>query len=102
MQPLAALLALRQMLEQQAAGEPVAVALLRREPNQARDLLRLAEIALRRFGQALALQRHDPLVALLGQRLVEGDRQIALAEQAPASDGSPDRPLRAFSGSWRT
>ena len=65
-QPLAALLALGQVLEQQAAGEPMAVALLRREPDQARDLLRLGEIALRRLAQVLALQRDDALVALLG------------------------------------
>ena len=81
MQPLAALLALGQMLEQHAAGDPAAVALFGRQADEARDLLGLGEIALRRLGQAVALQRDDPLVALVGRRLVEGDRQIALAEQ---------------------
>ena len=80
-QPLAPFLALRQMLEQQAARLPVVAALLGREPHQARDLLRLREIALRRLAEVLALQRDDPLVALVGHRLVERDRQIALAEQ---------------------
>ena len=64
-QPLAALLAFGQMLEQQAAGDPAAVALFGREPDEARDLLRLGEIALRRLGQAAALQRDDALVALV-------------------------------------
>ena len=81
-QPVAPLLAFGQMLEQQPARAPAVVALVRGQPNQARDLLGLGEIALRRLGQAVALQRHDPLVALVGRRLVEGDRQIALAEQS--------------------
>ncbi len=34
-----------------------------------------------RLGEAAALERHDPLIALAGQRLIEGDREIALAEQ---------------------
>jgi hypothetical protein len=37
---------------------------------------------LRRLGQRRSVQRHDALIALAGRRLVEGDRQIALAEQA--------------------
>src|SRR5690242_11617721 len=81
MQPLAALLALGQVLEQEAAGEPMLTALLGREPNQARDLLRLRKIALRRLGKVLALERNDALVALIRDRLVEGDREIALTEQ---------------------
>src|SRR5690348_8320934 len=56
-------------------------ALLGPEPNQARALLRLREIALRRFGEVLALQRNDALIAFVRHRLVEGDREIALAEQ---------------------
>src|SRR5206468_1221012 len=64
MQPLAAFLALGQMLKQQTARMPIAVALLRREPDQARNLLGLREIALRRLAQVLALEQDDALVAL--------------------------------------
>ncbi len=46
------------------------------------NLLRLAEVILRRLGQRAALERHDALIALLRQRLVEGDGEIALAEQS--------------------
>src|SRR6185312_2428964 len=46
-QPLPALLALGQMLQQKPAREPMLAALLRRQPYQARDLLRLRKIALR-------------------------------------------------------
>src|SRR3982750_2392683 len=81
MQPVAPFLALGQMLEQQPAGSPMAVALLRREPDEARDLLRLGEKALRRLPEVPALQRHDPLVALICDRLIEGDGQKTLAEQ---------------------
>ena len=78
-QPLAPLLPFRQMLEEEAAGD--AAAGVEREPDQARNLLGLDEEMLGRLGQAAAFQRHDPLVALAGQSLIEGDRQIALAEQ---------------------
>jgi molecular chaperone Hsp33 len=80
-QPLAPFLALGQVLQQQPTGEPVAAPLFSRQPDQARDLLGLAEIALRGITEVPALERHDPLVALVGNRLVEGDRKIALAEQ---------------------
>src|SRR5690348_9776996 len=80
-QPLAPLLSFRQMLEQQAACEPMLPALLGGEPHQARDLLGLREIALRRVAEVLSLERHDALIALVRQRLVEGDREIAIAEQ---------------------
>ncbi len=53
-----------------------------REPHQARDLLGLGEEMLDRLGEVAALERHDPLIALVRHRLVEGDREIALAEQA--------------------
>ncbi len=69
------------MLEQQPARGPMALALLRRQPDQARDLLRLGEITLRRLAEVPALQRHDPLIALVGDRLIEGDRQKTIAEQ---------------------
>src|SRR6185369_12314769 len=56
-------------------------ALLRRESDDARDLLGLGEEALRGMREAVALQRHDALIALVSHRMVEGDREIALAEQ---------------------
>jgi hypothetical protein len=64
---------------EEAAGDVAGI--VHREPHQARDLLGLGEEALRRLGQARAFQRHDALVALLGRHLVEGDGEIALAEQ---------------------
>ena len=76
---LAALLAFGQMLEQDAAGDVAGI--VDREPHQARYLLRLAEEMLRGLGEAFALERDDALVALAGHRLVEGDGEIALAEQ---------------------
>src|SRR3954454_15798948 len=81
MQPVAPFLAFRQMLEQQPARGPVAVAFLRRQPDEAGDLLGLREITLRRLAEVAAFTWHDALVALVGDRLVEGDRQKALAEQ---------------------
>ena len=78
---LAALLAFGQMLKQQSARDPMSVMLCDRQADQARDLLRLREKALRCLRQAVALQRDDPLVALVHHRMIEGDREIALAEQ---------------------
>src|SRR6185503_1294745 len=80
-QPLAPLLALRQVLKQQSPGEPMAAALFRGETHQARDLLGLGEITLRGVAEVLALERHDALVSFVRHRLVEGDREIAVAEQ---------------------
>src|SRR5205085_7483012 len=80
-QPFATLLAFRKMLQQQSASEPVAIALFGSEANQARDLLRLGEIALRCLGKVLAFERDDTLIALLGNGLVERDREIALAKE---------------------
>ncbi len=79
---LAALLALREMLEENSAGDPMAVALLDRKSHQARDLLRLREVTLGGLGKAVAVQRHDTLVTLLGLRLVECDCQVAFAEKS--------------------
>src|SRR5215204_3103972 len=90
MDSLPPLLAFGQMLEQQAAGGPAAVPLLGREADEAWDLLRLGEIALRRMGKAVALQRDDPLVTLVRHRLVECDRQITLAEQGEERRVRPD------------
>src|SRR6185369_12009869 len=80
-QPFTPLFALRQMLEQQTAGEPMLTALLGCQSDKARYLLGLRKIALRSLAEVLPLQRNDALVALLRHRLVEGDREIALAEQ---------------------
>ena len=81
MQPVAPFLAFGQMLEQQPARGPMAVAFLRRQPDEARNLLRLGEITLRRLAEVSALQRDNPLIALVGDRLIEGDRQKTVAEQ---------------------
>src|SRR4051812_43961208 len=79
-QPLPPLLAFGQMLEQQSTRGPFVAALLGRQADEAWDLLRLREIALSRIAEALALERHDALVTLLRNRLIEGDGEIALAE----------------------
>ena len=55
--------------------------LLRREPDDRSGSAPTGRNSFAPPRQALALQRHDALVALVGRRLVEGDRQIALAEQ---------------------
>src|SRR5436190_21817463 len=80
-QPVATFLALGQMLEHHPAGDPARLILPGGKPDDRRNLLRLGEIALRGLAQALTSQRNDPLAALLGRRLVESDRQIALAEE---------------------
>ena len=51
------------------------------EANERGELLRLAEIGVSRLGQALAFQRHDPLVALGVHAPVDGHGEMALAEQ---------------------
>src|SRR4051812_11145809 len=75
-QPLAPVLALGQVLEQEATGVPVALPLLRRKADQARNLLGLREIVLCGIRKVLALQRDDALISFVGDRLVEGDREI--------------------------
>ena len=65
MQPLAPLLALGEMLKQQAARDMPSVRVLRHaDPHQRRDLLGLDEIALRRIRQPLTVERDDPLIPL--------------------------------------
>jgi hypothetical protein len=66
------------MLDQESARDMAGV--VHRKADQARDLLRLAEEILRGIGQRMAFERDDTLVPLPGE-LVEGDRQITLAEQ---------------------
>jgi hypothetical protein len=79
------------MLEEDAARDQLAVgATLDAEPDEARDLLRLQEIALGRRAQRIAVERDDALIALLGGRLIEGDREITLVEQRDrATDSCP-------------
>src|SRR3546814_8812010 len=70
------------MLKQQPARDAPRLGIVtRREPDQARDLLRLPEIMLGGIADRCALERHDALIALAACRLVEGDRQESLAEQ---------------------
>src|SRR3546814_4561290 len=81
-QPVASDLPFRQMLKQQPARDAPRLGIVtRREPDQARDLLRLPEIMLGGIADRCALERHDALIALAACRLVEGDRQESLAEQ---------------------
>src|SRR3546814_13178893 len=76
--PIAPFLPLRQMLDEDAAGDMAGV--VDGEAHEARYLLGLAEEALRGLGERIALQRHDALVALAATRVIEGDGYIALAE----------------------
>ncbi len=80
-QPLAPLLALGQMLQQQAARDHAICGACHADPHQAGYLLGLGEIGLRRLTQARPLQRHDALIALADRGEIEGDGEITLAEQ---------------------
>ena len=55
--------------------------------DQRRHLLALREIALDRCDSECALERHDSLIALIGRRQIESDREIALAEQLLQIEG---------------
>src|SRR3546814_12164007 len=69
------------MLEKQPAGDMARIAHVRhRQPHERRYLLGLAEIMLGRIRKAFALQRDDALIALAGERLIEGEGEITLAE----------------------
>ena len=87
-QPLAPLLTLGQMLAEEAAGDHVTTVGqgLDRDADEAGDLLGLREIMFGGLGERSAFERDDALIALARavaarRRLIEGDRQIALAEQ---------------------
>ena len=81
-EPLAPVLALGQMLEKQPARDgmsrPVAADA---DADEGGNLFGLDEIAFDRLRQRLAVERNDPLIAPAAGLEVEGDRQIALAEQ---------------------
>ncbi len=63
---IAAVLALGQMLEEQAARDMPAIGRARdTDADQRRNLLRLDEIILRRLGERRSVERHDALIALL-------------------------------------
>jgi hypothetical protein len=79
METVAALLPFRQMLDENPAGDMPGV--VDGEPDDARKLLRLAEIILRCLAERASFERNDPLVSFLGQRMVEGDGEVALAEE---------------------
>src|SRR3546814_10987404 len=78
--PIAPFLPLRQMLDEDAAGDMAGV--VDGEAHEARYLLGLAEEALRGLGERIALQRHDALVAPAAPLWTQGAGEIALAEQA--------------------
>src|SRR5206468_7821683 len=80
-QAFTAFFPLREVLEQQAAGKPVFAPPLGCQPNQARNLLRLREIALCRLRQVPTFEWHDPLMAFFRDWLIEGNRKIPLAKQ---------------------
>src|SRR5512139_1830107 len=81
-EPFATLLPFREVLEHEAAGHPAPLVLRYGKADDRGNLLRLGEIALGSLRQPVPFQRDDSLVALLGRRLIESDRQVALAKQA--------------------
>jgi hypothetical protein len=102
-QPLAAFLAIGQILHQQPAAHAMPARIRHAQPDQRGQLLGLHEIALAGFGQALALQRHNALIALAGYRQIEGDGQIT--RQTVLQRGLAGVRAGAFgqpSASWRT
>ena len=85
MQTLAPNLTFCKVLHHQAACNAAPVNMINRNADESRQLFGLVDILHRRFAQAVALQRHDPLIAppalRLWQRPVKGDSQIALTKQ---------------------
>ncbi len=67
--PLSPFFSFRQMLDQDAPGNVAGI--IDRKPDEAWDLFRLCEKTLGGLGKTGALQRHDALVALSSQRLIE-------------------------------
>jgi hypothetical protein len=63
------------------------------DSDKAGYLFGVGEIAFRRLGQRSAFQRNDALIAFARYRLIEGDRQIALAEEGSTGSSA------SFSGS---
>jgi len=52
-----------------------------REPHPGRDLLRAQEIFVRRILEVAAVERHQALIAAHVRPLIDGHREMALAEQ---------------------
>ena len=74
-------------LHEHAAGAPrrarlaAARELRHGDPHRGRDLLGLLEVGVRHLFEAVALERDDALVAVHVDALVDGHREMALAEQ---------------------
>ena len=69
------------MLRQQPRRQGAIAFGLHRYSHQRGHLFGLNEIGLARLAKRLPFQRHDPLIAAAAFRDVEGNRQIAFAEQ---------------------
>ena len=67
------------------------------ELDESGQLLRLPEIGIGRFGQGLAFERHDALIALGIHASVDGHGEMALAEQ-PAIGGKLGQALGREAG----
>ena len=81
-QPFAALLPFRQVLDQQPGRGAAPSVRPDRDADQGRHLFGLGEIGFAGLGERIPFEWHDPLIALPGAGQVKGDRQIAaLAEQ---------------------
>ena len=69
------------MLDEQPAGGAVPPFLAHPDPEKRRQLLGLGEIGFADLGKRRAGQRHDSLISLVRNGMVERDRKIAFAEQ---------------------
>jgi hypothetical protein len=88
-EPVAALLALGQMLEQQSSRDSSPS----RFSAASRTMLGICSDWAKKLSAASArlspVERDDPLIALVHPRMVEGDRQIAFAEQGEERRARP-------------
>ena len=88
-QTLPPFLAVRKVLNQQACGPATIRSRGYRHADQSGHLFGLDEIALAGFGQTIAFERNDPLIAPLFARQIEGERQISGSEQGEKRRISP-------------
>src|SRR5690606_33791295 len=80
-EPLASFLTIGEVLDQEATGEGATIFGGRRRADQRRNLLASREIGFDRSRERIALERDHALIALAGRRQLEGDREVAGAEQ---------------------